>query len=195
MNLRKFIVILHLISIAVLFSGCSKENNAVEEKASEVINVFSTGDINKINEFMLSSDKVEMNQELAAEFGFAGNSKQNNGVLEQIFKRTSIEIEDVEKETITYKVTAPHMTDLFSDIQKIEATLRADNFEDYLSEYIEEAKLSETTVKVPYTMEDGEFNADYKSQEFINSITGGLFESYKGIYQEMLNDYSNGLEE
>ncbi|MDF2473077.1 MAG: hypothetical protein K0R92_2073 [Lachnospiraceae bacterium] len=193
MNLRKFIMILQLVSLVCIFTGCNQENKDVKEKASKVINAFSTGDMNKITEFLYASDQIEMDDELADEFGFASKNNRENGVLEQIFKRTIIEIDSVEKETVTYKVKAPDMSDIFSDIQENEKELTNDNFADYLTEYIEDAKISEITVKVTYTMEDGEFDADYKSEEFMNAITGGLLESYQEIYQEMLDDYRNGL--
>ena len=73
-------------------------------------------------------------------------------------------------------------------MEKENKMLSASEMESSLDKLIKEAPMKEYVVSIPYEKKDGEIIANYRIEEFINAITGGLLESYKEIYTKMLEE-------
>ena len=61
--------------------------------------------------------------------------------------------------------------------------------ESSLDKLIKETQRKEYVVSIPYEKKDGKIIANYRTEEFVNAITGGLLESYKEIYAKMLEEW------
>ena len=57
-----------------------------------------------------------------------------------------------------------------------------------MDKLIKEAQRKEYVVSIPYEKKNGKIIATYRTEEFINAITGGLLQGYKEIYTKMLEE-------
>ena len=66
--------------------------------------------------------------------------------------------------------------------------LSAAEMESSLDKLIKEAQRKEYVVSIPYEKKNGKIIATYRTEEFVNAITGGLLQGYKEIYAKMLEE-------
>ena len=178
MNKKRFIVILFACVLLLgLCTGCGKEKKIAEEHATEFSEAITTGDMKKVNQTV---------------FGYDENAeKPEEGILQEIFKKDTVEVEKITGDEIIYKVEAPDLGSFFADAEKTERKITREFF----NQYLENADTVNMTVKIPYSVDDEDhLKVNYQNEEFINAITGGLVNGYKEIYQEML-DQLRGEEE
>ena len=103
-----------------------------------------------------------------------------------VMREDSIEVKDIGKNTIIYKITAPDLSKLFFDMK--ESKVSEENIESYISEYVSNAEKITTEVEISYTNQNGKFSANYRSEEFINALTGNLVTAYQQLMQDAINE-------
>lgn len=84
----------------------------------------------------------------------------------------------------------PDLTEVFERLGEADRGLSEEEFTEEVRKYIEQAKYKKRTVSVPYKVVDGEVIVNYRNEEFINAITGGLLENYQKFYRQMLEEYA-----
>lgn len=174
-----------LMCSTMLFTACGSDKK-VEAEANKVADAVSSKDVSKLDAIINGVDDLAADDELA-DF-FTTDDVAGNGLMTQIVNADTVEVKKVGKETITYKITAPDLSNLFVDIKA--DNVSAESAEQYLSDYISKAEQVTTEVEVPYTNEDGNFSADYSSEEFMNALTGNLVTAYQGLVQDAVNEIS-----
>ena len=87
--------------------------------------------------------------------------------MSKIIKHDTIEVKKVGKDAITYKITAPDLSNLFSDMKAGNVT--EENIDSFMDDYISDAKMVTNEVDVSYTYENEKFSAEYGTEEFINA--------------------------
>lgn len=190
--------VLCLLFVSVLFVGCgkvAKENERVFEYAEEIENEIISGDIDEITKKIFGVNKLEIDEEL--EDILKDDFEQNNsesGILEEIFKRDTIKVNKIDEQNIEYDIEAPNLLNIFIDIPEDKQIINEDDFYAYLMGYIKKAKTEKFIVSVPYSIVDEDIVVDYQNIEFINAITGNLLSAYQQYYDDMMSEYSKGLE-
>lgn len=178
-------VLAALMCSTMLFAACGSDKK-VEAEANKVADAVSSKDVSKLDAIINGVDDLAADDELA-DF-FTTDDVAGNGLMTQIVNADTVEVKKVGKETITYKITAPDLSNLFADMKA--DNVSEESVEQYLSDYISKAEQVTTEVEVPYTNEDGNFSADYSSEEFMNALTGNLVTAYQGLVQDAVNEMS-----
>lgn len=173
-----------IMCLAVLFSGCSNKNNQVEEQASEIVTAFSSNDINQINRLMGFVDESDTS--------FISGE---DGILSDIFTKTDIEIDNVDNAMISYRISAPDMSGVFTDNLEQLSEMDESELEEYIKQYAQDAERVENTVTLEYTIEDEDIVIDYTSQDFVDAITGGLLQAYIDLYRQIIEEYEELVNE
>ena len=119
-------------------------------------------------------------------------NEREDGILGEIFKRTSMKVKSIKKDEIVYEIEAPNLRGIFDELVECDIDLSEKEFIECLKKYITQAEIKKVIVSVPYNIIDGEIKGNYQSEEFINAITGGLLEGYQEIYQKMIKEYTEG---
>lgn len=168
-------------------TGCSEDTQEVEEHAQEVASVISDGNIDEVNQIIFGYQELELDEEVA---GIINDNEENKGILSEIFKRNSIKVEDVGGDEIVYEIESPNLSEAFEQLMENETALSEEKMLENFKQYIKEAEMQTQTVSVPYTVVGEEITVNYRTEEFINAITGGMLESYQKVYQEMMDEYT-----
>lgn len=148
------------------------------KEAEKMKQAFESGDMETINRLIFSWETKDLEDE-------------STDGLNMLFERTSVSVEKVGINFITFVVTAPDMTDC-NDIYTAETQ---DDFETTFAEHIRTTDEKEFIVSVPYKKQRGNVAIDYQTSEFINSITGGFLESYKTHYKKALDELREQVNE
>ena len=119
---------------------------------------------------------------------FETDTEQGNGLMSKIIKHDTIEVKKVGKDAITYKITAPDLSNLFSDMKAGNVT--EENIDSFMDDYISDAKMVTNEVDVSYTYENEKFSAEYDTEEFINALTGNMVTAYQELIQDVQNEIS-----
>ena len=120
------------------------------------------------------------------EFFVSSDIERGDGLMSLVMREDSIEVKDIGKNTIIYKITAPDLSKLFFDMK--ESKVSEENIESYISEYVSNAEKITTEVEISYTNQNGKFSANYRSEEFINALTGNLVTAYQQLMQDAINE-------
>ena len=177
---KKRIVLIVLI-LAILLLGVyflSKERKSVKEYAENVVEIFQNGNKEKIDKLVFGYQELAMEDE-----------NQKEGILEKIFKNISIKVKRITGKEIQYEISSPDLSTFFDTLEKENKRLSASEMESSLDKLIKETQRKEYVVSIPYEKKDGKIIANYRTEEFVNAITGGLLESYKEIYAKMLEEW------
>lgn len=166
----------------------------IKVQALEIADAMESGDISKVTSLVFGSEELEIDEEIKKEFNQVSDTSED-GILKEIFKRNKIKVKQIEKETIEYEVEAPNMERVLQELQEQATGMTEEEVISYTKKYIEKAEKKKRTAVISYSLEGGKFDADYRNEEFINAITGGLIESYKVYYQGLLEAYRERLEE
>lgn len=178
---KKIWIVLIVLILAILLLGVyflSKERKSVKEYAENVVEIFQNGNKEKIDKLVFGYQELAMEDE-----------NQKEGILEKIFKNISIKVKRITGKEIQYEISSPDLSTFFDTLEKENKRLSASEMESSLDKLIKETQRKEYVVSIPYEKKDGKIIANYRTEEFVNTITGGLLESYKEIYAKMLEEW------
>ena len=150
----------------------------MKEYAENVVEIFQNGNKEKIDKLVFGYQELAMEDE-----------NQKEGILEKIFKNISIKVKRITGKEIQYEISSPDLSTFFDTLEKENKRLSASEMESSLDKLIKETQRKEYVVSIPYEKKDGKIIANYRTEEFVNAITGGLLESYKEIYAKMLEEW------
>lgn len=182
---KKIWIVLIVIIVAILLLGVyflSKERKSVKEYAENVVEIFQNGNQEKIDELVFGYQELAMEDENQEE-------GEKEGILAKIFKNISIRVKRITGKEIQYEISSPDLSTFFDTLEKENKMLSAAEMESSLDKLIKEAQRKEYVVSIPYEKKNGKIIAAYRTEEFVNAITGGLLESYKEIYAKMLEEW------
>lgn len=182
---KKIWIVLIVLILAILLLGVyflSKERKSVKEYAESVVEIFQNGDKEKIDELIFGYQELAMEDEKQEE-------GEKEGILAKIFKNISIKVKRITGKEIQYEILSPDLSTFFDTLEKENKMLSASEMESSLDKLIKEAQRKEYVVSIPYEKKNGKIIAAYRTEEFVNAITGGLLESYKEIYAKMLEEW------
>lgn len=187
---RFILMVLVCISLSGLVS-CGKANKVVEERAQVVVDAFSDGDMATINKTIFGLNSLQLDSKLSDIW--EESSETETGVLESVFEYVTLKLEKTTESVIEYEIKAPDMTNVFVDIDMNTTNITETELLEYIRDYAKNAEVKTTTVSLEYILVDGEPFVNYRSETFINAVTGGLLDAYKELYSRMLDDYVEGL--
>lgn len=182
---KKIWIVLIVLILAILLLGVyflSKERKSVKEYAENVVEIFQNGDKEKIDELIFGYQELAMEDEKQEE-------GEKEGILAKIFKNISVKVKRITGKEIQYEILSPDLSTFFDTLEKENKMLSASEMESSLDKLIKEAQRKEYVVSIPYEKKNGKIIAAYRTEEFVNAITGGLLESYKEIYAKMLEEW------
>lgn len=182
---KKIWIVLIVLILAILLLGVyflSKERKSVKEYAENVVEIFQNGDKEKIDELIFGYQELAMEDEKQEE-------GEKEGILAKIFKNISVKVKRITGKEIQYEISSPDLSTFFDTLEKENKMLSASEMEISLDKLIKEAQRKEYVVSIPYEKKNGKIIAAYRTEEFVNAITGGLLESYKEIYAKMLEEW------
>lgn len=181
---KKIWIVLIVIIVAILLLGAyflSKERKSVKEYAENVVEIFQNGNQEKIDELVFGYQELAMEDENQEE-------GEKEGILAKIFKNISIRVKRITGKEIQYEISSPDLSTFFDILEKENKMLSAAEMESSLDKLIKEAQRKEYVVSIPYEKKNGKIIATYRTEEFVNAITGGLLQGYKEIYAKMLEE-------
>ncbi|MDO4469423.1 MAG: zinc ribbon domain-containing protein [Bacillota bacterium] len=182
---KKIWIVLIVLILAILLLGVyflSKERKSVKEYAENVVEIFQNGDKEKIDELIFGYQELAVEDESQEE-------GEKEGILAKIFKNISVKVKRITGKEIQYEISSPDLSTFFDTLEKENKMLSASEMESSLDKLIKEAQRKEYVVSIPYEKKNGKIIAAYRTEEFVNAITGGLLESYKEIYAKMLEEW------
>lgn len=181
---KKIWIVLIILILAILLLGVyflSKERKPVKEYAENVVEIFQNGNKEQIDKLVFGYQEPAVEDENQKE-------GEKEGILEKIFKNISIKVKRITGKEIQYEILSPDLSTFFDILEKENKKLSALEMESLLDKLIKEVQRKEYVVSIPYEKKDGKIIATYRTEEFVNAITGGLLESYKEIYAKMLEE-------
>lgn len=186
---NKIALIISVLSIGIcICTGCGKDTKIATEYAQRTADIVESGNMKKINELIFGYQESDVDNKIEA---FIGTSQEeDSGILKDIFKKCSLEVLEISKDEIKYEIESPDLKGIFEELGENESNLSETEFAGKVKQYIEQAKCRKRTVNIPYMIADGKVFANYRNEEFINAITGGLLESYQKFCQQMLEEYA-----
>lgn len=182
---KKIWIVLIVLILAILLLGAyflSKERKSVKEYAENVVEIFQNGNKEKIDELVFGYQELAMEDENQEE-------GEKEGILAKIFKNISIRVKRITGKEIQYEISSPDLSTFFDTLEKENKMLSASEMEISLDKLIKEAQRKEYVVSIPYEKKNGKIIAAYRTEEFVNAITGGLLQGYKEIYAKMLEEW------
>lgn len=156
-----------------------------EAYATEIVNAFNNNDMSKINDIIFNNNSLSIDDNIGATFEDNETKESNKGVLSIIFAETHLTLIRVENNKFVYEVEAPDMNGVFDNISSIQTQ---DELIKHIEKYAKDAKHKKSEVSIEFIEKDDSFIADYKTEEFINAITGGLVNEYKGIFTQYMDE-------
>lgn len=180
----KKVFMLILIGIATFnLNGCG--NSDVKDIVNENIEVFMSGNMEDINKILFENQDSSTGSEV---------NEFENKILSNIFSNSTIKIKKVEKDVVELKVIAPDMKDVFKNLPDSSEEYTEDGLLEYMQEYVGVVETCEFIVDLPYTKDGEEIVIDYRDEDFVNAITGGMLSAYKELYFAMLDEFRNGVD-
>ena len=156
-----------------------------EEDINKIVDIVDSNDVTKLDAIINNENDMAVDKELQ-EFFVSSDIERGDGLMSLVMREDSIEVKDIGKNTIIYKITAPDLSKLFFDMK--ESKVSEENIESYISEYVSNAEKITTEVEISYTNQNGKFSANYRSEEFINALTGNLVTAYQQLMQDAINE-------
>lgn len=189
---RLFLIVLLCTSLLTGLVGCGKQNKVVEENAQEVADAFTDGDMATINKNIFGINEFKVDEELSDMWEESIESQE--GVLESIFEYVTVKVKKTTESTIEFEIIAPDMKNVFADINTSMTDISEDELLQHIKDYAKNAETKATKVSLEYILVDDEPVVDYRNESFINAVTGGLLDAYKLLYEEMMEEYMEGVE-
>lgn len=178
----------------ILFTACAigkkvqtdiNKVSVSEEDINKIVDIVDSNDVTKLDAIINNENDMAVDKELQ-EFFVSSDIERGDGLMSLVMREDSIEVKDIGKNTIIYKITAPDLSKLFFDMK--ETKVSEENIESYISEYVSNAEKITTEVEISYTNQNGKFSANYRSEEFINALTGNLVTAYQQLMQDAINE-------
>lgn len=188
---RLFLIVLVWVSLLPGLVGCGKQNKVVEENAQAVADAFVDGDMTTINKIIFGTNGFEVDEELSDIWGETVESQE--GVLEHIFEYVTVKVKKTTESTIEYEIEAPDMKNVFIDLDASTEDISEEKLLEHIKSYAKNAEITVVTVSLEYIIVDDEPVVDYRNEAFINAVTGGLLDVYKSLYEEMMEEYMEGV--
>lgn len=188
---RLFLIVLVCVSLLTGLVGCGKQNKVVEENAQAVADAFVDGDMTTINKTIFGTNEFDVDKELSDIWG--GTVESQEGVLEHIFEHVTVKVKKTTGSTIEYEIEAPDMKNVFMVLDASTANISEDELLEHIKSYAKNAEITAVTVSLEYIIVDDEPVVDYRNEAFINAVTGGLLDAYKSLYEEMMEEYMEGV--
>lgn len=186
--MKKIAIIVCVCAVFVLgCTGCGKNKKIVEEHTQEVISVMKGGEMEEINYLIFQNQCFDLGDNISGKGEEEGEKQE--GILGELFEEVTLKVKKIGEDTIKYEIEAPDLSGIYKEFNK-DNNMSQEEFTDYLKQYIEEAERQKKIVEVPYSIVDEKIKVNYRNEDFINAITGGLLESYKKAYQDMLEEYT-----
>ena len=129
--------------VSVLLTACGTDKK-IEKQANNIVDAVENNDISELDFIINGTDELAEDEELA-DF-FETDTEQGNGLMSKIIKHDTIEVKKVGKDAITYKITAPDLSNLFSDMKAGNVT--EENIDSFMDDYISDAKMVTNEVDV-----------------------------------------------
>lgn len=148
-----------ILMVSVLLTACGTDKK-IEKQANNIVDAVENNDISELDFIINGTDELAEDEELA-DF-FETDTEQGNGLMSKIIKHDTIEVKKVGKDAITYKITAPDLSNLFSDMKAGNVT--EENIDSFMDDYISDAKMVTNEVDVSYTYENEKFSAEYDTE-------------------------------
>ena len=180
-NRRILVMLLLVCSLSTTACGTDK---TVKKEANKISDAIESKDLSLLDKIINGVDDLSEDEELS-DF-FETDTEQENGIMSQSIEQDTVEVKKIGDKTITYKITAPELSDLFNDMRKNNVT--EENVDSFIKDYIVKADKVTNEVEVPYTYENGNYSAEYGSEEFINALTGNMVTAYQNLMQDVVNE-------
>ncbi len=172
-----------LIGLCLSATACGTDKT-VKKEANKISDAIESKDLSLLDKIINGVDDLSEDEELS-DF-FETDTEQENGLMYQIIEQDTVEVKRIGDKTITYIITAPELSDLFNDMRKNNVT--EENVDSFIKDYIVKADKVTNEVEVPYTYENGNYSAEYGSEEFINALTGNMVTAYQNLMQDVVNE-------
>lgn len=187
---KKRVLALVLTMMMIGISGCG--NSDAKAEAEAIVTAFEASDTNAVNQIIFDEYDLCVDDELSEIFDA---EEEKSGIISKIIELDTITVKKVSDSEIVYEIEAPDLTKVFEEISADEnADMTEEELEQYIINYMKNTDMVKNTVSVPYVLEDGQYCVNYKTEEFINAVTGGLLDAYQSLYEEMLEDYLAEME-
>jgi predicted RNA-binding protein Jag len=185
-----------IVSALVMVSlvGCGKRNEELKNSANEIVEAFNYLDMDLINSVIFNTSHLKVDDELAEYFP---EKSENSWLMSEIFSLDKVKVQKIDEknDSIIYTIEAPDLSDIFLEISDDADNMTEKEFERYVMNYIKEADKVTATVSVDYSYDGKEYYINYQNEEFLDAITGGLLNAYQTLYQKMLDEYLQKMEE
>lgn len=187
--MKKITLLILACFITVSLAGCG--NKKVEDKANEAVETFSGGDIKDISRLIFGTDELTVNEEIKEFLDSEDNSQE--GILSSVFSHSTLSVKKVNKDVVKFEITAPDMGQVLQDLPDNSSDFTENDLKEYIEKYADNTKEKTFSVDVPYTVDGEKIVIDYRNEDFINAITGGLVDAYKQLYMDVLKEYQEGV--
>lgn len=187
------LVYFEVIDIPILSNifDSHSEKAQINKKANKIVKAFDARDLEEISRIIFLEDDIQVYEELNDEPSRGQQSAlNNNGIFSSIFIKDKLSVSKIEKDYIIYKVRSPNMSGVFSQAAFCK---NEEEMMTFICNYANEADDTEYEVRVNYMVTDGKITINYRTEEFINAITGGLVKEYNSLYMQALNDIKDNL--
>lgn len=187
MKKKSFLLVLMFIVLFCLVS-CKGQNALVKENAQIVADAFTDNDMETINKIIFKTDHFEVDEALWDIWGESTQSQE--GILTYIFELVTVKVKNITDSTIEYEIEAPDMSNMFATIDINTENFSEEELLEHIKSYAQNAGTKTTAVSLKYVLVDDELVVNYRNEEFINAVTGGLLDAYKSLYSEIMEEYS-----
>lgn len=184
------IIALLLVCIFILFFISDKRN--VKKAADDAAEIFSNGDIEEINRLVFGLEETEAEQKFEELLGESDDGNGQEGILPSLFMKSTVSVKKVGQDSIEFKILSPDMEKVFQKLPDNSTEFSETDLAEYIDEYADNAEIKEFTVSVFYQKKDSEVVIDFRDEEFINAVTGGILDSYKQLYADAIAEYQEG---
>jgi len=186
-KIGKILLVGMMIFSLLTLSACGEEGSKEKEiltKVGEVANSVIDKSVAGWTEIILPYMGIDVNQlkEMLPGADLNSDDITNNesGLLSKIMKKTKVKFLKVDKEHITYEVTAPDMSHVFQDLIA-DKPLSKEAYNLYMDAYINNTPLVTTELALTYSFTGGKLNVDFGTKAFANALTGNVSKSYEEL--------------
>lgn len=191
-KMKKGIVLLIICAFSIVFTGCGNENENVKNIAQKNADSFSNGNMDEINELMFGTNELNIDTEIE-ELEDSENGYQE-GILRKIFSHSTVVVKKVEKDTVEFVINAPNMENVFEKLPDNSENFKEDDLLEYIDNFVDDVEMKEFMISVPYVVDEENIVINYRDENFINAITGGLLDAYRELYVSTLDGYQEGVD-
>lgn len=180
---KQVIYIIMLLSVLMVLTACNSKNK-IEKEANKIVKAVNTKELSKVDAIINEKENLTEDEDLMDFFN--QNEESSDGIISQIIKYDKIKIKKIKNDKIIYKITSPDLSNIFIDMKK--GNISNENAKTFVVDYISNASKKTYEIDVFYTYKDGKFLAEYKSEDFINALTGNLVTAYQELIEDATNE-------